>query len=175
MKEFGSLRPAVRESFKVNYLDDNDEPQSFVGQVAARSDGAAFIALMRAMSGDGMQSGDALAKLLVKQMDNKDGVVKAEWRPVPMSPPADLDEDELAEWIPAYRGPDGVLYDGLYTPQEVEDWAAKWLDDRSLWTTRRRWIYFMASDDGGVELEQLMNLAEWIMGLVSDRPTRPRG
>lgn len=173
MKEFGSLKPAVRESFKIRYLDDDDQPQAFVGQVAARSDGAAFIALMRSMSGDGMKTGEALADLLARMMDDKDGVVKAKWQPVEEKPPADLDDDELAEWVPHYRGPDGLLY-ALPTAEERLQFEGKW-EDESEWTTRRRWNAFMNSDEGGVALEELMNLAEWIMGLVAERPTRPRG
>jgi len=168
----GGQAKAVREDFKLGYTDGEGDPQVFEGRIVARSDGAGFIRLMKALSGDGTALGDELSSLLAKMMDDKDGTVKAKWRLVELDPPKDLDEDELEEFLadPQYRGPDGQIYS--VSDRET---LARW-DDQTLWTTRRRWIQLMEHDDDAlVEMDHLMSLAEKIMGMTAERPTARRG
>jgi hypothetical protein len=166
----GGQAKAVRESFRLGYTDAEGDPQVFEGNVVARSDGAGFIRLMKALSGDGSELGGELSKLLAKMMDDKDGTVKAKWSAVELDPPSDLDEDERAEWVPSYRGPDGQIY-----PFDDAETLNRWADEK-LWTTRRRWIQLMEHDeDALVEMSHLMKLAEDIMGLTAERPTARRG
>jgi hypothetical protein len=168
----GGQARAVREDFRLGYTDGEGDAQVFEGRIVARSDGAGFIRLMKALSGDGTQLGDELSKLLAKMMDDKDGTVKAKWRLTEMDPPKDLDEDELDEFLanPQYRGPDGQIY-----PLADRETLSRW-DDQALWTTRRRWIELMEHDeDALVEMQDLMKLAEDIMGLTAERPTQRRG
>lgn len=166
----GGQARAVREEFRLGYTDGEGDPQVFEGRIVARSDGAGFIRLMKALSGDGTQLGDELSGLLAKMMDDKDGTVKASWRLEELDPPSDLDEDELNDWEPQYRGPDGAIY-----PLADRETLARW-DDQATWTTRRRWIQLMEKDDDAlVDMKNLMDLAEKIMGLTADRPTQRRG
>jgi len=166
----GGQAKAVRESFRLGYTDGEGDVQVFEGNIVARSDGAGFIRLMKALSGDGSQLGGELSGLLTKMMDDKDGTVRAKWAPAELPPPPDLDEDEAAEWEPSYRGPDGQIY-----PFSDTETLNRWSDE-TLWTTRRRWIQLMEHDDDAiVEMPHLMDLAEKIMGLTADRPTQRRG
>jgi hypothetical protein len=166
----GGQARAVRESFRLGYTDGEGEAQVFEGNIVARSDGAGFIRLMKALSGDGSALGGELSGLLAKMMDDKDGTVKAKWVATELAPPEDLDEDERAEWEPSYRGPDGQIY-----PFSDTETLNRW-SDRALWTTRRRWVDLMEHDDDAlVEMPHLMKLAEDIMGLTADRPTARRG
>lgn len=166
----GGQGRAVRESFKLGYTDGEGDPQVFEGNIVARSDGAGFIRLMKALAGDGSQLGGELSGLLTKMMDDKDGTVKAKWAAAELAPPSDLDEDERAEWEPSYRGPDGQIY-----PFSDTETLNRW-SDQSLWTTRRRWVELMEHDeDALVEMQDLMKLAEEIMGLTAERPTQRRG
>lgn len=166
----GGQATAVREEFKLGYTDGEGDPQVFEGRIVARSDGAGFIRLMKALGGDGTQLGGELSSLLAKMMDDKDGTVKAKWVAVELPPPADLDDDEAAEWEPSYRGPDGQIY-----PFSDTETLNRW-NDQTLWTTRRRWVQLMEHDDDAlVEMEHLMKLAEDIMGLTAARPTPRRG
>lgn len=166
----GGQAKAVREEFRLGYTDGEGDPQVFEGRIVARSDGAGFIRLMKALSGDGTALGDELSGLLAKMMDDKDGTVRAKWALTELDPPSDLDEEERAEWEPQYRGPDGAIY-----PVSDAETLNRW-SDQSLWTTRRRWIELMEHDaDALVQMEDLMKLAEEIMGLTAARPTQRRG
>ena len=168
----GGQAKAVREEFRLGYTDGEGDPQVFEGRIVARSDGAGFIRLMKALSGDGVALGDELSGLLAKMMDDKDGTVKAKWTLTELDPPKDLDEDELQEFLadPQYRGPDGQIY-SLSDRETLSRW-----DDQATWTTRRRWIELMEHDeDALVQMEDLMTLAEKIMGLTAARPTQRRG
>lgn len=169
MKDFGgNTRKPVREEFGLTYTNDEGESQRFEGQVAARSDGSGFVRMMRALSGDGSALGDVLFSLLLKHMDDKDGAVNAKWELKELPPPADLDDDELEEWQPCYRGPDGVLYE-----MRDEVTRAKW-EDRTTWSTRRRWRELMLDENAIVGLDDLMDIAEWVMSLVGKGATRQR-
>lgn len=171
MKTFGTHdpTPAARESFTLNYLDANETPQTFTGQVLVRSTGNDLGNVLEATRSQSADVVPILTRMLTKLMDDKDGLVNRRWAPTPKDPPSDLDADELAEWEPQYRGPDGNHY-----PLSDKDTLAKW-QDTSTWTTRRRWIALMVDDeDAVVRIEDLMDIVEWVIGLSADRPTQPR-
>lgn len=171
MKTFGkhSTRPAPREAFELKYMDASDKPQIFAGQIVVRSSGNDLANILQAVKTSSPDVVPQLIKLLTKLMDDSDGIVPRKWAPDLLDKPVDLDEDELAEWEPHYRGPDGLLY-----ALSDEDVLAKW-NDVANWSTRRRWVEFMEEDDDAViELEDLMSIMEWVIGLASERPTRPR-
>lgn len=170
MKTFGShAQKARREQFQLLYMDAQEQERSFEGQLVVRMSGGDLARITSLAKNEDQESVSATVRLLGKMMDDKDGAVPLRWEPKQLDPPADLDDDERDEWEPTYRGPDGVLY-----PFSDDVAMAKW-DDRANWTTRRRWVDLMEKDeDAVVELEDLMALAEWAVGLASERPTRPR-
>ena len=173
MKVFGNkstAKAAIREPFELKYIDGDDEVASFQGTLAVRSDGAELSSMLVLVSkGDPALIG-SMTRMLAKQMDNKDGMVKASWKLQHLPKPVDLDADEEAEWEPQYRGPDGVIY-------PVSDTAtlAKW-EDQANWTTKRRWLHLMTeNDDAIVDLEDLMSVAEYVIEVATGRPTAPQG
>lgn len=189
MKEIGRKRrekaatePVQREEFALPYLDGDEEQQRFIGTMAPQLSGT-DLKVIAAMSGTArvvvstdarnnrdMDALNAILAMLRRMMDNTDGQVKAGWRPTQLEPPADLDEDERAEWAPSYRGPDGVIY-----AFNDEDAAAKW-DDPANWTTRRRWNALMNDDeDAVVETDDLIELWEFGVQVATGRPTQPQG
>lgn len=173
MKVFGTkstARPPIREDFTLKYMDGDDDVQSFVGKLAVRSDGAELSTLFTLVTKGDPAIVGTMTRMLAKQMDNKDGVVKSSWKFEQLAKPSDLDDDELAEWEPHYRGPDGTIY-------PVSDTAtmAKW-EDQSSWTTKRRWLHLMTeNDDAIVDLNDLMEVAEYVIELATGRPTAPQG
>lgn len=171
MKTFGShnARPAAREPFELKYMDASDRPATFTGLIVVRSSGSDLANILRAVKTSSQDVVPELIKLLTKLMDDSDGVVPRKWAPKQLDKPVDLDPEELADWEPVYRGPDGILY-----AVSDEPTLAKWKDVNN-WSTRRRWVAFMEEDDEAVvELEDLMSIMEWVIGLAAERPTRPR-
>jgi hypothetical protein len=175
MQTFGKRtgKKVASEPFELLYTDGDGETQVFQGQFAARSDGSSFAAMFGMMGRSDPAAFGATVTFLTKQMDNRDGAVRAGWsaQGSALPVPPDLDEDERADWQHSYRGPDGQIY-------EFRDQAtlAKW-EDKSTWTTKRRWIALMHPDnqDDSVDIEDLMAMVEHVMTLVTERPTQPRG
>lgn len=175
MQTFGKRtgQKVTREPFELLYSDGDGETQTFRGQFAARSDGSSFAAMFQMMGRSDPAAFGATVTFLTKQMDNRDGVVRAGWsaQKAALPIPPDLDEDERAEWQHSYRGPDGAIYEF-----RDQDALAKW-NDESTWTTKRRWLALMnpENQEDSVDIEDLMKMVEHVMGLVSERPTQPRG
>lgn len=173
MKVFGNkstAKPPAREDFELKYIDGDDEVQSFHGKLAVRSDGAELSTLFTLVTKGDPAIVGTMTRMLAKQMDNKDGLVKASWKIEYLPKPVDLDEDELAEWEPHYRGPDGAVY-----PASDAATLAKW-EDQANWTTKRRWLHLMTeNDDALVDLNDLMEVAEYVIELATGRPTAPQG
>lgn len=173
MKVFGNKSTAkepTREPFELKYIDGEDEVQSFTGKLAVRSDGAELTNMLVLVSkGDPALIG-SMTRMLAKQMDNRDGLVKASWKLEALPKPVDLDPDEEAEWEPHYRGPDGGIY-----PLSDEATLAKW-QDHANWTTKRRWLHLLNdNEDAIVSLDDLMEVAEYVIELATGRPTAPQG
>lgn len=181
MKSFGGNRVALRrEPFELTYLDANEEEQLVSFRVLPRVSGGDIAGIMHSMKNDPSSSVQRLIRLLSKVMDNKDGEVPAQWKPVLLTeedsprgrpgPPTPEGDPESASVSrpPSYRGPDGEIY-----PFSDEAQLAEW-NDQKLWTSRRRWVYLMEEDDDAVvELEDIQAIAEWVIGLATDRPTQP--
>lgn len=171
MKTFGTHKsaPPVREPFELQYLSEDGDPRTFTGQVAAKSNGLQLTAIAHSIRTEDEGALDRIMNMLLKQMDDKDNLVSVKWEPIELDKPTDLDEDELAEYEPAYRGPDGEIY-----PFSDEEQMAFWKDHGN-WSTRRRWLHLMREDDDAViKVEDLMAVLEWAIGLAADRPTQPR-
>lgn len=171
MKTFGTHKsaPPVREPFELQYLSEDGDPRTFTGQVAAKSNGLQLTAIAHSIRTEDEGALDRIMNMLLKQMDDKDNLVGVKWEPIELDKPTDLDEDELAEYEPAYRGPDGEIY-----PFSDEEQMAFWKDHGN-WSTRRRWLHLMREDDDAViKVEDLMAVLEWAIGLAADRPTQPR-
>lgn len=171
MKTFGTHKsaPPVREPFELQYLSEDGEPRTFAGQVAAKSNGLQLTAIAHMIRTEDEGALDRIMTMLLKQMDDKDGLIGVKWEATPLPKPVDLDEDELAEWEPSYRGPDGVIY-----PFSDKKQLSRW-EDQETWSTRRRWLHLMHEDDDAViKVEDLMAVLEWAIGLAADRPTQPR-
>jgi hypothetical protein len=173
MKVFGNkstAKPPVRADFTLKYIDGEDEVQEFVGKLAVRSDGAELSTMLMLVSKGDPALVASMTRMLAKQMDNKDGLVKASWKLEGLVPPSDLDADELEEWEPQYRGPDGVIY-----PYSDTATLEKW-QDQATWTTKRRWAHLMNdNDDAIVDINDLMEVAEYVIELATNRPTVPQG
>jgi hypothetical protein len=171
MKSFGSHtpKPPVREPFQLKYLSEDGEPRVFDGQVAAVANGAALTSVMHSLRTDNDDAVDRIMNLLLRQMDDKDGLVSVKWQPIELAKPVDLDDDELAEFEPSYRGPDGEIYP-FSDAEKLDSWK-----DPSRWSTRRRWLHLMREDDDAViDVDDLIKVLEWAIGLASERPTPPR-
>lgn len=171
MKTFGShtRQPAPREPFELRYLDANEDPQVFTGQIVIRASGSDLATLLRQVKLNSEESVPTIVRMLTKVMDDKDGLVSSRWSPTPLPIPEDWDPESDGDWEPAFRGPDGTIY-----ALSDEPTLAKF-NDPANWTTRRRWIELMEKDDDAVvELDELMAIMEWQIGLAADRPTRPR-
>jgi hypothetical protein len=164
MKTFGGTRQAAEpQAFELKYNDANDEPQVFAGKIRPRASGGDIAAIMQAVRTAPQQTVTRVVRLLTKVMHNRDALVPAEWSPEALE--RKDDDDRPA----SYRGPDGEIY--AFTDEEAE---AEFADHKN-WTTRRRWIHLMEEDDEAeVELDDLMEIVEWVIGQATDRPTRPR-
>lgn len=174
MKSFGggnSIPP--REQFELKYLDADEEQRTEVFSIVPRASGGDVAGIMKALETSPEKSVGRLITILSKVMDNKDGLVKANWKPevlpayVPKEGEVMHEDDPRLE--PTFRGPDGDLY-----PASDEAKLKEW-SDKSLWTSRRRWNYLLNQDDDAVvELNDLMEIGEWVISLSAARPTSPR-
>lgn len=158
MKSFGQNRERVeRVPFELNYLDVDEEPQVASFQAVPRLSGGDIAGVMHALEHKPEQSISRLIRLLSKAMDNKDGLVKASWSP------------EEVDGGGKFRGPDGELY------EMGDKEALARFEDKSSWTSRRRWNHLLLEDDEAVvEFKDLQEIAEWLIGETTDRPTQPR-
>jgi len=163
MKTFGGNRPIpTTDEFELKYLDANLKRQAVQFQVVPRVSGGDIASIMLAVKKDPESSIGKLIRLLAKVMDNNDGLVKAGWEPVVL--PQKVDDERP----PSFRGPDGQLYP-LSDTEVLEEFA-----DQTTWTSRRRWAYLLEEDDDAiVELSDIQEIAEWVIGLAADRPTQP--
>lgn len=163
MKTFGGNRAIPKtDEFTLKYLDANLKPCEAVFQVVPRVSGGDIAGIMLAVKNDPESSIGKLIRLLAKLMDNNDGTVRAGWQPDVL--PQKDDDDRP----PSFRGPDGNIY-ALSDTEVLEEFA-----DQTTWTSRRRWAYLLEEDDDAiVELEDIQEIAEWIIGLAADRPTQP--
>lgn len=162
MKSFGGTRTAPqREQFELKYLDADEEMQTAQFQIVPRASGGDIVGIMRSLEHAPEQSIGKLISILAKVMDNKDGLVKANWKLVTLP---EVDGRE-----PSFRGPDGEIYPATDTE------AIERFKDHANWTSRRRWNYLLNEDeDAIVELEDLTDIAEWVIALSTERPTQPR-
>jgi hypothetical protein len=163
MKVIGGNRPKpVREQFTLKYLDANENEQEAVFQVLPRVSGGDIAGIMQAIRIEPGESVGRLIRLLSKVMDNRDGTVTSDWKPDV------LPRKEDDERPPSFRGPDGEIYP-LSDTTALELFA-----DQETWTSRRRWKYLLEEDDDAiVELPDIQETAEWVIGLATDRPTQP--
>lgn len=129
----------------------------------------------------------AIKNIIRRSTDNSDATVPSDWKPDALprayrnargeieEVPDDFDElnEEDRQYIEdnllprAYRGPDGVIYP--FTDAEA---MVKW-NDPSNHTSRRRWDALLLDDGAAVEIDQLMDVAHYLIELATKRPTRP--
>jgi hypothetical protein len=165
MKEFGKRNrvPVERHEFRLNYQDADEETQVFEGRLMPRTSAGDLAVMMEASRTGDPKVLSGVIRILTKVMDNKDGVVPARWKPTP------LKREPGDEREPSYRGPDGEIY--ALTDEAARDK----FNDQANWTTRRRWVEFIEeNDDAVVEMEDLAEIVQWVVGLATDRPTEPR-
>lgn len=162
MKSFGGTRTAPkREQFELKYLDTNEEMQREEFQIIPRASGGDIVGILRAIDVAPEKSVSRLISILAKVMDNKDGLVKASWKLEPL--------EKVEDREASFRGPDGEIY-----PMTDTEAIAKF-NDKANWTSRRRWDYLLNEDDDAiVELDDLTEIAEWVIALSTERPTQPR-
>lgn len=164
MKVFGSgTRTLMRDEFTLKYqdVDENEKQETF--KVVPRASAGDIAGIMHAAQHAPQKAIGGLITLLTKVMDNKDGLVGAKWEPTPLER-KDGDDRE-----PSFRGPDGEIY------ALDDETALAEFDDPSNWTSRRRWVKLIdENDEAVVEMDDLQDITEWVIGLATDRPTRPR-
>jgi hypothetical protein len=137
--------------------DDTEVHQFRIKPAASAGDMFALVGMMRT---ENMANMVRIGSMLRRVMDNTDGLVPADWRPValplvyrndegdtvPLPTEEELDDlapearsDIQERSLPrSYRGPDGAIH-----PFTDEDLLRKFTDPAN-GTSRRRWVYLLA-------------------------------
>ena len=165
MKRFGGRERPKTEEFEMVTITEDGEPNVYQFQLIPVIPASDAVTLMEALEHEPHKSVGLISRLLSKVLDNHDGV-RASWQPVP------LDEEGLKGLKlkePSYLGPDGEPY-----PFSDEVALTKWTA-REAGSSRRRWALLMdPSNNESIELMDLIEIAEWVVGLGTDFPTQPR-
>lgn len=158
----GGRKPAKQIEFElVAYKGDEEVVHSFTAGV--RGIPAELVQVAARAEKDPSRAAAPLVRLLGKLMSDKDGVPTT-WQPLPL----DKDDPSYPEvsGAPCYRDPEGVVrpfsdHEKLDELQSVEAGSS-----------RRRWRWLMEEDeDAVVEMQDLMEVAEYLISEGSERPT----
>lgn len=181
MKRFGKGargKTAVSDEFELVVVRDGvDEIHTF--KVEAKVTAGELTTAVAAQAG---RTGEALSgvlRMIRRNLCNTDGV-PAQWSvseiPVSTAPVATPAEGEwpaeggdLSEPTePGFRGPDGQIY-----LMSDADAIAKFTDPLA-GSSRRRWNHLLDEDeDAEVQAEDLVQIAEWMIGLAANHPSAP--
>jgi hypothetical protein len=165
MKRFGGRERPKTEEFELETIGDDGQQNVYQFQLVPLVPAADAVALMDALENEPHKSAGLISRLITKVLDNHDGV-SAKWQPTP------LDDDELKALKlkdPSYLGPDGEPYP--FGNQVVLD---KWTS-REAGSSRRRWALLMdPANEESIQLVDLIEIAEWVVSLGTDRPTQAR-
>jgi hypothetical protein len=167
VKRFGAKeRPKAHEFELITFTDDGGTnthrfrmvPLIPAGQVTA---------IMDALDDEPEKMFGLIARLMARVLDNTDGV-PANWVYDEFEDPAPDDDGydpDLSELY--FVGPDNETYPAIDADRYTAFGAG---------SSRRRWTALMdpANDDEGVQLGDMMDLAKWVVGLATDRPTQAR-
>jgi hypothetical protein len=107
---------------------------------------------------DPMKMGQTALKVLVKQMDDSDGVPLA-WEPTELPKPKNAGHS----YEPKFRGPDGKLHSMAERGKFLAFQAG---------SSRRRWQYLLLEDDGiSIDAPVLMAIMSDLIQAATGRPT----
>lgn len=200
MKEFGSNTRAPkkvqREEFALTLIRDGVAERHVFTAQPKLSVGEMLTAIA-AQEGDNIAALKGVIRMIRRNLINNDGV-PAQWEPeelpVPETRPAlprvadavplgyteMADRADVAQWpqeaqpaVPeplesSYRGPDGKIYP-FSDAAKLKEFTAP-----EAGSSRRRWAHLLEQDDDvAVEAEDLVEIAQWMIGLATDRPTGP--
>ncbi|HEY2101514.1 MAG TPA: hypothetical protein VGH72_33960 [Pseudonocardia sp.] len=113
---------------------------------------------------DAIKMGESAIRLMLKQLDDSDGV-SITWAPTIVPKPKNAGPD----YEPKFRAPLAPHGDGRLHPMTDQD---RWLDlDKG--SSRRRWQHLMIEDDGvSIDAEVLMEIMSDVIEAAMDgRPT----
>lgn len=165
MKRFGGKERPKAEEFELETVSVDGDPNVYQFRLVPLVPAADAVALMDALENEPHKSAGLISRLLVKVLDNHDGV-SARWQPEPLDDEG-LKALKLKE--PSYVGPDNEPY-----PFSDEAALAKFTA-REAGSSRRRWNLLMdPANDESIQLADLIEVAEWVVGLGTDRPTQAR-
>lgn len=180
MKRFGKGtrgKRVVSDEFELVVVrDGQDEIHTF--KVEAKVTAGELTTAVAAQAG---RTGEALSgvlRMIRRNLCNTDGV-PAQWSvqeiPVSTAPVATPTSDdwpaeggELEAHEPGFRGPDGRIY-----LMSDADAIAKFTDPLA-GSSRRRWMHLLDEDeDAEVQADDLVEIAEWMIGLAANHPSEP--
>lgn len=164
MKRFGGREAPKQEQFELITITPDGDQKVYTFQLTPVLPAGNVVAIMDALKNAPEESAGAIATLLKRVLDDRDGV-PAKWSvdDLPEVPPKTKPEDVV------YTGPDGNTY------TMADDAAVDKFLDPANGSSRRRWIELMDPDnEEGVQLHDLIDIAEWVMSLSTDRPTPAR-
>lgn len=170
VKRFGgNERPKARDFELVTFTDDggsNTHKFSLVPLIPAGQ----VTAIMDALDEEPERMFGLIANLLARVLNNTDGV-SAAWEYKEFADPAEGDEgyDPDNETL-FFMGPDHEVY-SVHALDRLSEFEA-----RENGSSRRRWVALMdpANQNEAVHLADMMDLAKWVVGLATDRPTSAR-
>lgn len=192
-KTFGAQRgPAKREEFTMVFREGEDKKVPHDFRAIVRMDAAGLKRALGEMKENSETGLPVMFSVIAGQLDDSDGVPDL-WAPVPLRM-----SDEPA-W-PQIPGTEPVHTEARYEPipaafierEGVPDDAvffAPWGDLRGKvlpWarseeytthvagSSRRRWVDLIDNhEELAIEMEDVMELFQWLIGLATERPTRP--
>jgi len=170
VKRFGGREAPKQEEFELETIGTTGDPKVYQFRLTPVIQAGNVVALMDALKNEPEEFAGQITALLTKVLDDRDGV-PARWAP-PTLDELITDPDAIDDVDPAtvmWTGPDGATY-------ALSDQAAieKFLDPAN-GSSRRRWGVLMdPRNDEGIALQDLIDIAEWVIGLSTDRPTPAR-
>lgn len=170
IKRFGGRERPQAEQFELETMLDDGTTRAHMFQLTPIIPAGHVTAIMDALDDDAEKTFGLISRLISRVLSNADGV-SANWVPTAFADPAEGDDgydpDDVQLFI---LGPDNEPYPA----DDVDTLAKHTAFDAG--SSRRRWRMLMdpANEDEAVHLQDMVDIAKWIVGLAVDRPTQAR-
>lgn len=167
MKQFGGREARKPEQFQLITTDTRGQRRTHQFEVLPSLPAGHVVGLMDALKNSPEESFGKISNMLSRVLSDRDGTPAA-WEP-PSREALGVDDKAKAADV-MWTGPDGDTY-ALSDQAAIDKFA-----DPANGSSRRRWAALMDPDnqEDGVDIQDLFDISEWVIGLATDRPTQAR-
>lgn len=167
VKRFGGRERPQAQEFELQTMLDDGSTRVHSFRLIPIIPAGHVTAIMDALDDEAEKTFGLIARLLTRVLDNADGV-PAKWELNEFADPDEGDDGYDPDDVQLYFvGPDNE-------PHPVDEAAKYTAFDAG--SSRRRWAALMdpANEDDAVHIQDMVDIAKWVVGLSIDRPTQAR-